>query len=140
MKQVNLYEAKTRLSSLVDEAAAGGEIVIAKNGKPMARLVAVGDAATKKEPRKLGQWDEANKNFDWDKWDRDWKTMDKEIEADFEAAIAKPFPRESGGVDKPSRAATPKDRRGFAEDAAPADEKRLKPRGRSGKRKGTRRR
>ena len=37
--QVNLYEAKTHLSSLVDRAAGGEEIVIAKAGKPMARLL-----------------------------------------------------------------------------------------------------
>jgi prevent-host-death family protein len=92
MKQVNLYEAKTRLSSLVDEAAAGEEIVIAKNGKPMARLLPVNDARAKKEPRKLGQWDEQKKHIDWDKWDRDFKALDKEIEADFEASINKPFP------------------------------------------------
>ena len=36
---LNLYEAKTQLSSLVDKAAAGDEIVIAKNGKPLAKLV-----------------------------------------------------------------------------------------------------
>jgi prevent-host-death family protein len=36
---LNLYEAKTQLSSLVDRAAAGEEIIIAKAGKPMARLV-----------------------------------------------------------------------------------------------------
>jgi len=38
-KVLNLYEAKTRLSSLVEEAAAGNEIVIAKAGVPRARLV-----------------------------------------------------------------------------------------------------
>lgn len=38
-KVVNLYEAKTRLSLLVELAAAGETIVIAKAGKPMARLV-----------------------------------------------------------------------------------------------------
>ena len=37
--QVNLYEAKTQLSSLVERAAKGEEIVIAKAGKPMARLM-----------------------------------------------------------------------------------------------------
>ena len=37
--QVNLYEAKTHLSSLVERASKGEEIVIAKAGKPMARLV-----------------------------------------------------------------------------------------------------
>ena len=37
--QVNLYQAKTQLSSLVDRAANGEEIVIAKAGKPMAKLI-----------------------------------------------------------------------------------------------------
>jgi prevent-host-death family protein len=41
MKTVNLHAAKTQLSRLVDEAAAGQEIVIAKAGKPMVRLVPV---------------------------------------------------------------------------------------------------
>lgn len=36
---LNLYEAKTQLSALVEQAAAGEEIIIAKNGKPMAKLV-----------------------------------------------------------------------------------------------------
>ena len=36
---LNLYEAKTQLSALVDDAAAGKEIIIAKNGKPLAKLV-----------------------------------------------------------------------------------------------------
>jgi prevent-host-death family protein len=36
---IGLYDAKTRLSELVDEAAAGREFTIAKSGKPMARLV-----------------------------------------------------------------------------------------------------
>ena len=38
-KVLNLYEAKSQLSSLVEEAAAGAEIVIAKAGVPRARLV-----------------------------------------------------------------------------------------------------
>jgi prevent-host-death family protein len=40
-KQINLHAAKTSLSRLVDEAMAGGDIVIAKAGKPMVRLVPV---------------------------------------------------------------------------------------------------
>jgi prevent-host-death family protein len=36
---ISLYEAKTHLSELVDRASAGEEIIIAKNGKPMARLI-----------------------------------------------------------------------------------------------------
>jgi len=38
-ESVSLYEAKTHLSKLVEEAARGREIVIAKSGKPKARLV-----------------------------------------------------------------------------------------------------
>jgi prevent-host-death family protein len=41
MKTVNLHTAKTHLSRLVDEAAAGQDVVIAKSGKPMVRLVPV---------------------------------------------------------------------------------------------------
>ena len=37
-KPVNLYDAKTNLSELVDRAAAGEEVIIAKAGKPVARL------------------------------------------------------------------------------------------------------
>lgn len=39
MTVVNVHEAKTRLSQLIAEAEAGGEVVIARNGKPVARLV-----------------------------------------------------------------------------------------------------
>ena len=39
-----LYDAKTRLSELVDLAAAGHEFTIAKSGKPLARLVPYGPA------------------------------------------------------------------------------------------------
>lgn len=37
--QVNLYEAKTRLSELVEQAHAGQTVIIAKAGTPMAKLV-----------------------------------------------------------------------------------------------------
>ena len=49
---VSLYEAKTRLSALVDQAAAGEEIVIAKNGKPMAKLVPI-EGTIKRTPGRL---------------------------------------------------------------------------------------
>jgi prevent-host-death family protein len=51
--QVNLYAAKTELSSLVERAAKGEEIVIAKAGKPMARLISMPQEP--KQPRKSGQ-------------------------------------------------------------------------------------
>jgi prevent-host-death family protein len=51
MDTVNLYEAKTNLSQLVERAAAGEEIVIAKAGRPLARLVPL---AMRTTPRPLG--------------------------------------------------------------------------------------
>ncbi|MBY6262619.1 type II toxin-antitoxin system Phd/YefM family antitoxin [Azospirillum sp. 412522] len=51
MESVNLYDAKTNLSQLVDRAAAGEEIVIAKAGRPMARLVPL---RRRTAPRPLG--------------------------------------------------------------------------------------
>jgi prevent-host-death family protein len=53
-KQVNLYEAKTHLSGLVEEAANGAEIVIARTGKPAARLVAFREKAVRPKKRKPG--------------------------------------------------------------------------------------
>jgi prevent-host-death family protein len=35
---VNIYDAKTQLSKLIEEAAAGNDVVIARSGKPVARL------------------------------------------------------------------------------------------------------
>lgn len=49
-KIFNLYEAKNQLSSLVGRAASGEEIVIAKHGQPMAKLVPV--PRPRKGPRK----------------------------------------------------------------------------------------
>jgi prevent-host-death family protein len=90
-RQVNLYEAKTNLSQLVEDAAKGEEIIIAKNGKPMAKLVVV-DAANSEQPEKraLGQWahlvDPNDKRTD-EEWWRDWKALDAEIERDFEEGL-----------------------------------------------------
>lgn len=50
----NLYEAKTALSKLVERAAAGEEIIIAKHGRPLARLTAL---AQRGVPRKPGGWE-----------------------------------------------------------------------------------
>jgi prevent-host-death family protein len=58
MQTVNIHEAKTQFSRFVDQAEAGEEIVIARAGKPVARLVALASAANK--PRKLGL---GKKNF-----------------------------------------------------------------------------
>ena len=89
-RQVNLYEAKTQLSRLVEEAANGDTIIIAKDGKPMAKLGPANEAS-RKQPRKLGQLAAHAKGVDWRQWWRDWKAADKEIEAEFQAAAARPF-------------------------------------------------
>ena len=52
-KIYNLYDAKTALSGLVDRAAAGEEIIIAKAGSPRAKLVPVRAPHTKRKP---GGW------------------------------------------------------------------------------------
>jgi prevent-host-death family protein len=49
MKQLNLAEAKAKLSQLVDQAAKGKGVIIAKSGIPMAKLVPLDDV----EPRKF---------------------------------------------------------------------------------------
>jgi prevent-host-death family protein len=50
MKQLNLADAKAKLSHLVDQAAKGKGVIIAKSGVPMAKLVPLDD---KKKPRKI---------------------------------------------------------------------------------------
>lgn len=51
MKTVNIHEAKTHLSRLVDEAVSGEEVVIARANRPLVRLVPV---ATARPERRLG--------------------------------------------------------------------------------------
>jgi prevent-host-death family protein len=38
METVNIYDAKTRLSQLVDRAASGEDVVVCRNGKPLVRI------------------------------------------------------------------------------------------------------
>lgn len=54
MRTINIHAAKTHLSRLVEDAAAGEEIIIAKAGKPVARL---GPLTRPKQRRKLGVLD-----------------------------------------------------------------------------------
>jgi prevent-host-death family protein len=51
MPTVNVHAAKSQLSRLLDAAVSGEEVIIAKAGKPMVRLVPI---EPKKERRKLG--------------------------------------------------------------------------------------
>jgi prevent-host-death family protein len=52
---VSLYEAKTQLSALVEAAAAGAEIIVTKNGRPRAKLVAIRDATSRRSGRAKGK-------------------------------------------------------------------------------------
>lgn len=49
----NMHEAKTHLSRLAERASNGEEIVIARGGRPLAKLVPIDDVPA---PRKLGLW------------------------------------------------------------------------------------
>jgi len=73
--QVNIHEAKTHFSKLVERAAAGEEIIIGKAGKPVAKLVPFKEARAPK--RKPGAW----KGKVW--ISPDFDAYDKEIESLF---------------------------------------------------------
>jgi len=53
MQTVNIHEAKTQLSKLVEQAAKGEPFIIAKAGKPLVRVVAL-DAPTGGQMQRLG--------------------------------------------------------------------------------------
>lgn len=90
MKQVNIHQARTQLSRLLAEVEAGEVIVIARAGKPIARLTA--EPAERKVLRQPGAM---KSEFVWD--EEAWKAGDAEILEMFEASINAPlFPPESG--------------------------------------------
>lgn len=55
-KRVNIADAKARLSELVQRAARGEEIIIARKGKPQARLGPLSPAIPRVPGRGAGQW------------------------------------------------------------------------------------
>lgn len=64
MKTVNVYEAKNHLSQLLDLAVSGEEVVIARAGRPMAKLIPY---QVKQQSRKPGSWKgkvKISKDFD----------------------------------------------------------------------------
>lgn len=56
-KPVNVADAKARLSELVQRAASGEEIIIARNGEPQARLVPLSPPTRRVPGRGAGQWE-----------------------------------------------------------------------------------
>ena len=63
-RTVSLYDAKTRLSALVEEAAEGEDIVITKNGIPKAKLVRFPSAGVTRSPAKALELTHIADDFD----------------------------------------------------------------------------
>ena len=53
MRIVNVHEAKTHLSRLLEQAHAGQEIILAKAGKPYARLMPLARESSRRQPGRL---------------------------------------------------------------------------------------
>ena len=70
MQTINIHQAKTNLSALIEKTRNGEEVVIAKAGKPVAKLVAYKE---KLKPRKPGLW----KGKVW--MSKDFNNEDEEI-------------------------------------------------------------
>lgn len=64
MDKVNIHQAKTQFSRLVDLAASGQEVIIAKAGKPVARLVPYTPKRQARRPGLLRGKIRIKKNFD----------------------------------------------------------------------------
>lgn len=64
MHTVNIHEAKTHLSKLLEEVSKGKEVVIAKSGKPMARLSGITPARPIRKPGFLKGKIKIADNFD----------------------------------------------------------------------------
>lgn len=64
MNQVNIHQAKTQLSRLVERVAGGEEIIIAKSGKPIARLVPYTPRRAVRRPGAMRGKIRIKKNFD----------------------------------------------------------------------------
>jgi len=54
MQTINIHEAKTHLSRLVEEAAQGKTFIIAKAGKPMVKVVPLGEESEPNTVRRIG--------------------------------------------------------------------------------------
>jgi len=64
MTKVNIHQAKTQFSRLVELASRGEEIIIAKSGKPVARLVSYAQKGVVRRPGSMRGKIRIKKNFD----------------------------------------------------------------------------
>jgi prevent-host-death family protein len=82
MKSVNIHEAKTHLSRLVEAAARGESFIIAKAGKPMVKVVPVEGATKVDVSQRIGFLADTNLGAWWNELDH--AALDREIETLFE--------------------------------------------------------
>jgi len=77
--EVNVHHAKTHLSKLIAAAESGQEVIIARAGKPVVKLVPATVPASGSPSRKdlFGVWEHLNLELPTDE---EWKAMDKEFE------------------------------------------------------------
>ncbi len=78
--QVNIHEAKTSLSKLIEAVKRGEEVIIARAGKPEVRLVAAEQSGQKPQRRQFGAWKGKVR------YAPDYDQADAEIERDFYAS------------------------------------------------------
>ena len=93
MSITNIHDAKTKLSSLIAAAERGEEVIIARAGKPVVKIVACGHTiaegpAASKLKQEFGAW---KGRFEFPPWE-DWKNIDEEIEVDFAKSIDERWP------------------------------------------------
>jgi len=62
--KINIHQAKTHLSRLIEDVASGNEVLIAKGGRPMARLVPLGRDDTPRRPGLLKGKLKVSEDFD----------------------------------------------------------------------------
>jgi prevent-host-death family protein len=63
-EQINIYDAKTQLSKLVERAEAGEEIIIARGGRPAAKLVPLRSKTVKRKPGRMRGRIRIRRDFD----------------------------------------------------------------------------
>jgi prevent-host-death family protein len=76
METVNIYDAKTRFSQLVDKAVAGEDVIVSRNGKPLVRITRLGEPARRIKYGVLKGKVKVAKDFD--------APLPKKVLADFE--------------------------------------------------------
>jgi prevent-host-death family protein len=80
MPKYNMLEAKTNLSKLVEAVESGkeSEIILARNGRPVARIVPIGETVPVDTSKRLGIAEGQFGELD-EEWFKEWQALDKVI-------------------------------------------------------------